>query len=95
MSRVCIRDVQEKNGEDVDPGAAVALGAPMLVRLLVPCWVVNATPLPISVAVLRIQRPNPPPAPDASVHGRQPGSLMKAADAMHNIKVYETGYAIK
>ncbi len=92
---VCIRHVQEKNGEVVDPGAAVALGAPMLVRLLVPCWVVNATPLPISVAVLRIQRPAPPPAPDASVHGRQPGSLMKAADAMHNIKVYETGYTFK
>ena len=27
-------------------GAAVALGAPLLVRLFVPLWVVNATPLP-------------------------------------------------
>ena len=86
---------QEKNGEEVDPGAAVALGAPMVVRLLVPCWVVNATPLPISVAVVRMQRPAPPPAPDASMHGRQPGSLIKAADAMQNIKVYETGYTFK
>ncbi len=87
--------MQEKNGEEVDPGAAAALGAPMVVRLLVPCWVVNATPLPISVAVVRMQRPTPPPAADASVHARQPDSLMKAADALHNIRVYNTGYKFR
>jgi hypothetical protein len=43
-----------------DPGAAVALGAALLVRLLVPAWVVNATPLPISAIVLPRVRP---PAP--------------------------------
>ena len=80
----------------MDPGAAAALGAPMVVRLLVPCWVVNATPLPISVAVVRMQRPAAPQGTDGSVHAaRQPDSLMKAADAMHNIRVYNTGYRFK
>lgn len=40
-----------------DPGAAVALGAALLVRLLVPAWVVNATMLPISAVVLPRIRP--------------------------------------
>ncbi len=35
-----------------DPGAAVAVGAALLVRLLVPAWVVNATSLSISGALL-------------------------------------------
>ena len=67
----------------------------MVVRLLVPCWVVNATPLPVSVAVVRMQRPAPPPAADASVHARQPDSLMKAADALHNIRTLNTGYKFR
>ena len=46
-----------------DPGAAVALGAALLVRLLVPAWVVNATMLPISAIVLPHVRP---PAPNAT-----------------------------
>jgi hypothetical protein len=43
-----------------DPGAAVALGAALLVRLLVPAWVVNATSLPISAIVLPHVRPPTP-----------------------------------
>jgi len=45
----------------------VALGASLLVRLLVPAWVVNATPLPISAIVLPRVRPPPrPPPPQVS-----------------------------
>ena len=46
--------------QKLDPGAAVALGAPLLVRMFVPLWVVNATPLPVAAWVAPIQ---PPPAP--------------------------------
>lgn len=59
---------QEGEGEEKerDPGAAVALGAALLVRLLVPAWVVNATPLPISAIVLPRVKP-PPKAPPPQV----------------------------
>ncbi len=51
-SALTLRGVQ-----DLDPGAAVALGAPMVVRVFVPLWVVNATPLPVSALVVVL----PPP----------------------------------
>ena len=50
-----------------DPGAAVALGAALLVRLLVPAWVVNATMLPISAIVLPHVRPTAPKATQSEV----------------------------
>lgn len=53
----------EGEGEEQDPGAAVALGAALLVRLLVPAWVVNATLLPISAIVLPRVKPHPKAAP--------------------------------
>ena len=77
----------------------MALGAPLLVRLLVPAWIVNATPLPISAAVVFMRRPQPSPAPaddggpSPSLHESTP--LMKAAAAMTNMKVFETGYKFK
>lgn len=60
--------LQEVEGDEkeADPGAAVALGAALLVRLLVPAWVVNATPLPISAVVLPRVKP-PPKAPPPQV----------------------------
>ncbi|KAK9819963.1 hypothetical protein WJX72_004515 [[Myrmecia] bisecta] len=52
----------------LDPGAAVALGCPLLVRMFVPLWVVNATTLPIFAAVVPIQAPARA-GPDSSTHG--------------------------
>ena len=46
--------------QKLDPGAAVALGAPLLVRMFVPLWVVNATPLPVAAWVVPIQPPQAP-----------------------------------
>lgn len=80
-----------------DPGAAVAMGSPLVVRLMVPAWIVNSTPLPISAAVVRMQRPQPP-APEAGgahTSSRDPVPLMKVAAAMTSIKVFETGFQFK
>lgn len=59
----------------MDPGAAVALGAPMVVRVFVPLWVVNATPLPVTAFVVAL----PPPA--KAEREREPREDGVAADA--------------
>ena len=46
--------------QKLDPGAAVAVGAPVLVRMFVPLWVVNATSLPVAAWVVPIQAPPQP-----------------------------------
>ncbi len=56
----CTCQEGEEEQADRDPGAAVALGAALLVRLLVPAWVVNATSLPISAVVAPRARPPRP-----------------------------------
>lgn len=64
--------------QKLDPGAAVALGAPLLVRMFVPLWVVNATPLPVAAWVVPIQ---PPPAPsDKDQHASE--GLVDPADSI-------------
>lgn len=65
--------VQDGEAEEKanDPGAAVALGAALLVRLLVPVWVVNATLLPISAIVLPHIRPPTPKTPPPQVRTSQ------------------------
>lgn len=69
-------------------------------RLLVPAWVVNATPLPISAIVLPKVRPPPKPAQqqDSTAPGRSlqnADALMSAANAMADMRVLESGYEIK
>ena len=66
--------------QKLDPGAAVALGAPLLVRMFVPLWVVNATPLPVAAWVVPIQAP--PPASD-----REPGQSEGLVDAAESIRL--------
>ncbi len=41
--------------QQLDPGAAVARGSPMLVRMFVLLWLVNATNLPIGAVVVATQ----------------------------------------
>ena len=56
----------------------MALGAPLLVRMFVPLWVVNATPLPVAAWVVPIQ---PPPAPtDKDQHPSE--GLVDPADSI-------------
>lgn len=43
--------------QQLDPGAAVARGSPLLVRMFVPLWLVNATNLPIGAVVVATQPP--------------------------------------
>jgi len=64
--------------QKLDPGAAVALGAPLLVRMFVPLWVVNATSLPVAAWVVPIQPPPPPSDGDAN----QSEGLVDAADSI-------------
>ena len=73
------------------------MGSPLVVRLMVPAWIVNSTPLPISAAVVRMQRPQPP-APEAGgahTSARDHVPLMKVDAAMNSIKVFETGFQFK
>ena len=71
--------------QKLDPGAAVALGAPLLVRMFVPLWVVNATPLPVAAWVVPIQAPAPSSDRDQS----QSEGLMDAAESIR-LKTLET-----
>ena len=41
--------------QQLDPGAAVARGSPLLVRMFVPLWLVNATNLPVGAVVVATQ----------------------------------------
>ena len=59
--------------EELDPGAAVARGSPMLVRLYVPLWLVNATTLPVAAQVVPTA---PPPRPQAT-------TMPEAGDSVH------------
>ena len=71
--------------QKLDPGAAVALGAPLLVRMFVPLWVVNATPLPVAAWVVPIQAP---PPPSDREQGQSEG-LMDAGESIR-LKTLET-----
>lgn len=45
----------------MDPGAAIAMGCSMLVRMYVPLWVVNLTKVLISAALVEQHKQEPPP----------------------------------
>ena len=66
--------------QKLDPGAAVAVGAPLLVRMFVPLWVVNATSLPVAAWVVLIQAPPPP-------SDREPGPSEGLVDPADSIRL--------
>ena len=61
------------------------MGAPLLVRMFVPLWVVNATPLPVAAWVVPIQAP---PPPSDREQGQSEG-LMDAGESIR-LKTLET-----
>ena len=82
--RVALSDCGEQDALR-QPGTAVAAGLPLVVRLLVPLWVANATTLPISVGITNVspqqQQPRSPPDPD----NPQRGMLDANAIKMHTL----------
>jgi hypothetical protein len=71
-------------GEDLDPGAAVAMGLPLLVRLYVPLWAFNTTPMPISAAVVPTRVEAAAPSPDDASRG-----VVVAIAGTNNMRVVE------
>ncbi|KAK9834254.1 hypothetical protein WJX81_000411 [Elliptochloris bilobata] len=71
-------DARQRADKDLDPGAAVALGAPMSVRVFVPLWVINATPLPMSAFVVALL---PPPKAERERESREDGVAADAGEA--------------
>lgn len=64
--------------EDLDPGAVVARGTPIQVRIYVPLWLVNATTLPLSALVVEV----PPPPKAAKDTENAEGNLLNAAESI-------------
>ena len=52
------------------------MGAPLLVRMFVPLWLVNATNLPVAAVVVATQ---PPPRPKEAAEGSAQGGRPPAA----------------
>jgi hypothetical protein len=48
--------LSDEPSKDLDPGAEIAMGCPMLARLYIPYWVLNLTQVPISIAIVERQR---------------------------------------
>ncbi len=71
--------------QKLDPGAAVALGAPLHVRMFVPLWIVNATSLPVAALVV----PVAPPRQSSEREGQEGQDLLDAAESIR-LKVLET-----
>lgn len=77
------------SAQQLDPGAAVARGSPLLVRMLVPLWMVNATSLPIAAIVVATQAPPKPKEGGAGGESSSQGGLQSAADSS-KLRVIET-----
>ncbi|DBB13347.1 TPA: hypothetical protein ACH3X3_005082 [Trebouxia sp. C0006] len=74
--------------KQLDPGAAVARGSPLLVRMFVPLWLVNATNLPIGAVVVATQ-----PQPQNKEAKEEGGSIhggMQTAAKSSVLRVMET-----
>ena len=74
--------------QQLDPGAAVARGSPLLVRMFVPLWLVNATNLPIGAVVVATQ-----PQPQNKEAKEEAGSIhggMQTAAKSSALRVMET-----
>lgn len=82
---LCLRSYGEFE-QKLDPGAAVALGAPLHVRMFVPLWLVNATPLPIAALVVPVAPPSEARNSDAKAAAQ---GLMDVAESIR-LKVLET-----
>ena len=74
--------------QQLDPGAAVARGSPLLVRMFVPLWLVNATNLPIGAVVVATQ-PTPQGKDPKSEESSSHGSMQIAAESS-KLRVLET-----
>ena len=78
-------DVWRVQEGDLDPGAAIAMGSPVLVRLSVPLWIVNATTLPVTALVVPTE---PPPKARAETDPGQP-PVLNAAESIQ-LRIMET-----
>ena len=58
----------------------MARGSPLVVRMFVPLWLVNATNLPIAAVVVATQPPPPTRGPTAK-EGRSQGDMRSAASS--------------
>ncbi|KAK9908805.1 hypothetical protein WJX75_003140 [Coccomyxa subellipsoidea] len=85
VNRELDMDVWQLADKKLDPGAAVALGAPLYVRMFVPLWVVNATSLPVAALVVPVQ----PPRQSSEHEGQAGDKLLDAAESIR-LKVLET-----
>ena len=66
----------------------MALGAPLLVRLFVPLWVVNATPLPLAAWVVPVQPP-PRGSPErGDPSARSGGAEADLTDAAEGVRLH-------
>lgn len=74
--------------QQLDPGAAVARGSPLLVRMFVPLWLVNATNLPIGAVVVATQPPQQSKDPKPEEGGMY-GGLETAANSS-KLRVMDT-----
>ncbi len=75
--------------QQLDPGAAVARGSPLLVRMFVPLWLVNATNLPIGAVVVATQPPPQKKDPRGEEGGSIHGGMQNAANAS-SLRVMDT-----
>ena len=77
----------EDDSQELDPGAEIAMGCPMLVRLFVPFWVLNLTQVLISTALVERAAAQRSSSPDtgrsSSAGGDQQHSLSGAAPEAH------------
>ncbi|KAL3132004.1 hypothetical protein ABBQ32_14227 [Trebouxia sp. C0010 RCD-2024] len=78
----------QMNDKQLDPGAAVARGSPLLVRMFVPLWLVNATNLPIGAVVVATQPPQQSKDPKPE-EGAIQGGLETAANSS-KLRVMDT-----
>jgi hypothetical protein len=74
--------VMEDATKELDPGAEIAMGCPMLVRLFVPFWVLNLTQMLISTALVeRTRRSSSPDFGRVSASGGERRGMHDAQDA--------------
>ncbi|KAL0043262.1 hypothetical protein WJX82_007274 [Trebouxia sp. C0006] len=74
--------------KQLDPAAAVARGSPLLVRMFVPLWLVNATNLPMRAVVVTTQpqsQNKEAKEEGGSIHGG-----MQTAAKSNTLRVMET-----
>ncbi|DBA72307.1 TPA: hypothetical protein ACH3X2_010552 [Trebouxia sp. C0005] len=76
----------------LEPGAAVAWGSPLLVRMFVPLWLVNAINLPIGAVVVATQ-PQPQNKKGKEEGGSIHGGMQK--NGVSVFRIYKGGQAFQ